>query len=113
VLRVAEWFEQWSNGVSSSPPQFPIPDSFKALDAGARDVTLNHLRIKYDRIIAIVTREQAKIERAPRGDGNGRPRNVYMTHEGHIAALQNSYEGPGEERDDGPRHDNVRPLFRR
>jgi hypothetical protein len=82
-----------------------FPDPFPGADAGTREVSLDYIRTKYERILAIVNREQAKIHREPRSEGFTK-RRPHLTHEGHIAALFNSYDGPGVEREEGPRHDN-------
>jgi hypothetical protein len=104
VLRAHEWFSTWSDGISSSPPRFSDP--FAQSDAGSREVLLSSMQNKYDRIVSIVNREQAKLVREPRSSEILKNRRPHLTHEGHVAALFNSYEGPGAERQEGPRHDN-------
>jgi hypothetical protein len=78
------------------------------MDIGSREGLILHIRAKYERISAIVNREQAKIHREPHNNEAVRNRRARfnMTHEGHIAALLNSYDGPGTDRTEGPRHDN-------
>lgn len=57
--------------------------------------------------MSIVDREQTKLNRSLQG---GLRVNSLVTNagsnEGIIAALQTNYDGPGEDRQDGPRHDN-------
>jgi hypothetical protein len=104
VVQVHAWFITWSDAISTSPPTFPNP--FAQTDAGSREVLLSAMRIKYDRILSIVNREQAKMYHEPKSGVILKNRRPHLTHEGHVAALFNSYEGPGAERQEGARHDN-------
>jgi hypothetical protein len=105
VKHLDNWATTWIEGVSSTPPGFDDP--FKNAAPAARDHIITHLRSKIDRLVSIVDREQTKLDRSLQG---GRQVTSFVTNtgsnEGIIAALQTTYDGPGEDRRDGPRHDN-------
>ena len=102
VLAVREWLDRWIEGVSSPTPTFRDPITSSA--ASSRDIIIRHLTSRADQIVAIVNREQGK--RRARQPGEDGAKSVPVTEEGDLAALYNSYEGPGDLRIDGPRHDN-------
>ncbi|KAJ6499128.1 hypothetical protein C8R45DRAFT_981206 [Mycena sanguinolenta] len=103
IRNLQTWTGTWIEGVSKSPPTFDDP--FRQAGSATRDQITNHLRAKVQRLVAIVDREQNKIDRA-----NQRKPSVLAladrTHEGIVAALSITYEGPGELRPLGVRHDN-------
>lgn len=103
VTNLRIWFDQWSTGISSSPPTFDNP--FQGIPAPVRDLLVNTLGDKVNRLESIVNRELGKEARSssrknalsvPNGASNG----------GLIAALRGTYDPPGELRLDGRRHDN-------
>ncbi|KAF7376292.1 hypothetical protein MSAN_00044600 [Mycena sanguinolenta] len=98
------WTETWIEGVSSSPPTFDDP--FKQAGSATRDQITGHLRAKVHRLVAIVDREQNKIDRANQQRKPSVRTLADRTHEGIVAALSITYEGPGELRPLGARHDN-------
>ncbi|EIN11698.1 P-loop containing nucleoside triphosphate hydrolase protein [Punctularia strigosozonata HHB-11173 SS5] len=105
IMHVQEWTETWIQGISTAPPVFEDP--FKDMPAEGREHVLRHLKGRVDRIALIGERERTRLEKA------ARPRNALTftrgaggSSEGIIAALQANYQGPGQERAEGPRHDN-------
>lgn len=95
--------DAWIQGISSNPPVFDDP--FKSTTQAARDHIISHLTSKVERLINIVDREENKIKRStrePRASGVAGS----GPNEGIVAALEMTYQGPGELRPDGPRHDN-------
>jgi hypothetical protein len=105
VRHLGDWVTAWIEGVFVIPPTFDDP--FKNATGAARDHIVVHLRSKVDRLVSIVDREQTKLDRSLQAV---RPNTSFITHtgsnEGIIAALETTYDGPGEDRRDGPRHDN-------
>ena len=104
VRNLQQWTDTWISGISSSPPSFEDP--FKAVNSVARDHITGYLKTKVDRLFQIVTREQAKLDRA-----QGRVHDTLSVRasnmdEGIIAALHITYDGPGELSSRGSRHDN-------
>jgi hypothetical protein len=95
--------DAWIKGISSDPPLFDDP--FKSTNQAAREHIIAHLISKVNPLISIVDREENKIKRSAR---EPRPSGVATSgpSEGIVAALQMTYQGPGELRSDGPRHDN-------
>jgi hypothetical protein len=82
-------------------------DVFKVpLNIATREHIINHLHGKVNRLQAIVDREQHKINRSASHNQPVVPLRTDTANDGIIAALLNSYEGPGEYRSRGPRHDN-------
>ncbi|KAJ7497553.1 hypothetical protein FB451DRAFT_1211927 [Mycena latifolia] len=104
VRNLQTWTQTWIEGISMSPPTFDDP--FKKANSTTRDQIIGHLRAKVDRLVAIVDREQSRIDRSNQqqiAPSFGLSDN---SHEGVIAALNITYEGPGSFRPLGPRHDN-------
>ena len=105
VRNLHGWVQTWIEGISATPPAFDDP--FKTTTIAARDHITSHLTSKVDRLMAIVDREQTKIDRSLQHDGSAMTLSPHMrSNEGIIAALHTSYDGPGADRRDGPRHDN-------
>jgi hypothetical protein len=106
VRNLHDWVQTWIEGISSSSPAFDDP--FKNATTAARDHITSHLKSKVDRLLAIVDREQTKMDRSLQRHHS--VANTFATHErsneGILSALHTSYDGPGEDRRDGPRHDN-------
>ncbi|KZT10660.1 P-loop containing nucleoside triphosphate hydrolase protein [Laetiporus sulphureus 93-53] len=104
VLNLRKWTDAWISGISSTPPAFN--DVFATTTPQAREHIIQHLNNQVNRLVAIVDRKHNETQRAQK-----RVREVPVnlqpgTDEAILAALENSYEGPGELRPNGPRHDN-------
>ena len=106
VLALREWMDKWITGITSTPPT--LDDPLSAMSSSARDHIIQHLKGQVDRLVCIVERKNGEMERIER-----RMRDLALAttpsraaSEGLIAALENAYEGPGELRREGPRHDN-------
>ncbi|KAG6920270.1 hypothetical protein DXG01_005039 [Tephrocybe rancida] len=106
VRSLQGWLDSWITGISSSPPCFDDP--FKDTTQAARDHIIGFLKNKVERLVHIVDREQAKIDRASR-----RAKSMAYVKiganldEGIISALRLTYDGPGDNSRVGvPRHDN-------
>lgn len=101
IHRLQQWSETWIDDVSAPHPKFEDP--FQSAPAGAREHILNHLRKKIDRLSSIAEREQGKIDRI-----QTKRHITSSTHsnDGIIAALALTFEGPGDLRSRGKRHDN-------
>lgn len=103
VTNLRIWFDQWSFGISLSPPTFDNP--FQGIATPVRDLLINTLREKVNRLESIVNRELRKETRS------SACKNVLSvqngpSNEGLVAALHSSYDPPGNLRLEGPRHDN-------
>ncbi|KAF8210466.1 P-loop containing nucleoside triphosphate hydrolase protein [Mycena galopus ATCC 62051] len=104
VRSLQKWCETWIAGVSTSPATFEDP--FAEAGCTTRDQITSHLRAKVHRLVAIVDREQSKIDRANQPHLTSGLTLADRTHEGVVAALNITYEGPGALRPLGARHDN-------
>ncbi|KAG6850946.1 hypothetical protein H0H93_005815 [Arthromyces matolae] len=106
VRKLDAWLDLWIAGISASPPDFDDP--FKqAIDTARAHIT-SYLKSKVERLMRIVDREQAKIERV-----TARTKSIshvpVATHldESTLSALRILYDGPAEHSSLGvPRHDN-------
>ncbi|TFY62891.1 hypothetical protein EVJ58_g3578 [Rhodofomes roseus] len=106
VLSLRQWTSSWAAGVSSAPPTFDDP--LTTASSQARDHIVQHLSGQVDRLVAIVERKTGEVERIQQrmqqlSLAAGSPGTV---SEGVLAALENAYEGPGNFRPEGRRHDN-------
>lgn len=101
VQASSRWLNIWIDDVTSSAPSFADPLTTVPLET--RKQICQHLRTKFDQLTAIVDREHSKGQRATFGHATI-PQTV--SNPGTIAALHNSYVGPGALRLEGPRHDN-------
>ncbi|RPD78077.1 hypothetical protein L226DRAFT_610076 [Lentinus tigrinus ALCF2SS1-7] len=103
VKALQKWTEAWIDGISSTPVTFDDPIAIAPQQA--RHFVIERLRALVDRLVAIVDRKHRDNERAKQP-----PRTAISVtctnNEGILAALHNSYEGPGDLRPGGPRHDN-------
>ena len=103
VTNLRLWFDRWTTGIFSSPPTFDNP--FQGVEGPVRDLLVNALREKVNRLEAIVNRELGKQTRSnSRRNALGGPDGP--SNEGLVAALHSTYDPPGDLRLDGPRHDN-------
>ncbi|TFK44429.1 hypothetical protein BDQ12DRAFT_672980 [Crucibulum laeve] len=103
VRRLHEWMQIWEDGISSDNPVF---DSVFKDKAAAREHIVTHLKGKMGRLVSIVDREQAKLNRNLNQVDASIPANRELADEGTVAALRITYDGPGALRSQGPRHDN-------
>ncbi|KAJ7772619.1 hypothetical protein DFH07DRAFT_993348, partial [Mycena maculata] len=104
VRNLQTWTQTWIDGICMTPPAFDDP--FKRANATTRDQIMEHLRAKVRRLVSIVDREQAKVDRSNQQHIPASLALSDKSHEGIIAALNITYEGPGALRSRGPRHDN-------
>jgi hypothetical protein len=101
VLDLSQWIEIWASGITSSPPTFD--DVLSSSPVNTRDQIIQHLRLKVEQLVSIVSRERARVVQLPSA---GNAASNVDADEGILAALHNSYVGPGALRSEGPRHDN-------
>ncbi|KAJ7188061.1 hypothetical protein C8R46DRAFT_1053533 [Mycena filopes] len=102
VRNLKTWTETWIEGVAMSS----FDDPFKDSNSVTRHQITNHLRAKVDRLIAIVDREESRLDRVNERRVAASSTLLDRTHEGVVAALNITYDGPGQLRVHGPRHDN-------
>ncbi|KAG6900492.1 hypothetical protein C0993_009802 [Termitomyces sp. T159_Od127] len=106
VRHLQAWQNLWITGISASPPDFDDP--FKSTSQATRDHITGYLKAKVQRLVNIVDREQAKIDKVARQTRRIPNSSLGTNHgEGILSALHLSYDGPGENSRLGvPRHDN-------
>ncbi|KAJ3544380.1 hypothetical protein NM688_g5751 [Phlebia brevispora] len=100
VHDIKQWLDIWTAAISSKPPAFqdPLTSSSEQI----REQICKHLADKVDQLVNIVDRDHNKAQR-PKKQVQVQ---AGSSEEGMLAALHNSYVGPGETRQEGPRHDN-------
>ncbi|OJA18637.1 hypothetical protein AZE42_01786, partial [Rhizopogon vesiculosus] len=101
VMSLQKWFGEWKTGISANPPSFD--SGMKTLQPNVRDLLVQTLSEKINKLVSIVEREQGKEQRS---DSQKQRATHAVSNEGLLAALESSYEGPGALRELGPRHDN-------
>ncbi|OAX35178.1 hypothetical protein K503DRAFT_858768 [Rhizopogon vinicolor AM-OR11-026] len=101
VMNLQKWFGEWKTGISANPPSFD--SALKTLQPSVRDLLVQTLSEKINKLVSIVEREQGKEQRS---DSQKQRATHAVSNEGLLAALESSYEGPGALRELGPRHDN-------
>ncbi|CUA71425.1 NFX1-type zinc finger-containing protein 1 [Mus musculus] [Rhizoctonia solani] len=102
VEQIADWFEEWVTALESNPP---FSDECATYDRDKRQLIVNNIRADKERVLRIVQRERVLLV-----NREERPTRQGATTEGLIATLQRNcdYDGPGERRERGARHDNDR-----
>ncbi|KNZ77104.1 NFX1-type zinc finger-containing protein 1 [Termitomyces sp. J132] len=106
VRRLKSWQDDWTTGISLSPPDFDDP--FKDTSQVARDHITGYLKNQVERLVNIVDREQAKLKKVARQTRSVLHSCLCSNHDkGILSALNIIYDGPGENSRLGvPRHDN-------
>jgi hypothetical protein len=102
VRKLDQWFDTWYTGVTATPPLFD--NSLKDLQPAIRDLVIGTIKEKLKRLVSIVDREEGKVISSDQKERQSTRKAT--SQEGVIAALYTSFEGPGNYRTEGPRHDN-------
>jgi hypothetical protein len=103
VVKLNQWFDTWYTAATATPPSFDNP--LRNLQPTVRDLVVGTIKEKITRLVSIVEREQGKLINSDQKERKSSSRKG-ASQEGLIAALHTSYEGPGNCRAEGPRHDN-------
>ncbi|KAF8730672.1 P-loop containing nucleoside triphosphate hydrolase protein, partial [Rhizoctonia solani] len=98
--QMGRWFDEWVTALRFGSS---FSDECNTYDEDKRQLVINNIRADKERVLRIVQRE--KVVLVTREE---RPSRQGATTEGLIATLQRNcdYDGPGERREKGPRHDN-------
>jgi hypothetical protein len=97
-------FRDWHSAIATRPEAFG--NSLNNLQPAAQELVLRSIRERFDKISAILEREEGKfVDRKEKKDlrtlfSSGDPQAAL------VAALHATYEGPGHIREKGRRHDN-------
>jgi hypothetical protein len=100
VERMANWFDEWVIALRSNPP---FDDECVGYDEDKKELVITNIQRDKDRAMRMVQRGQTRVVHQ-----EVRPRRQTAITDGLIAHLQRNcdYDGPGELREKGPRHDN-------
>ncbi|KAG8720713.1 hypothetical protein FRC09_009099 [Ceratobasidium sp. 395] len=100
VEQIARWFEEWATALKST---LRFNDECTTYDEDKMQLVISNIRADKERVLRIVQRERVLLVHHEE-----RPTRQRVTIEGLIASLQRNcdYDGPGERREKGPRHDN-------
>ncbi|KAG8704206.1 hypothetical protein FRC08_002369, partial [Ceratobasidium sp. 394] len=103
VKQLAGWFYEWEASFESAAP---FDDPCKELEPRVRRFTHSELRKKVESLLNVVDRARAVV--VHRSDTQAeRIQNIAnYQNEAILARLQREYQGPGDQRQAGPRHDN-------
>ncbi|KAL5531131.1 hypothetical protein ACEPAG_4007 [Sanghuangporus baumii] len=106
VLKFGSWVEDWVNDIASETPTFQ--DTLTSPEQQhARNLVSGHIQGRMQRVVSIIEREQAGIDRSvARRTARDAVSAAQADTTNLLRTLQTYYEGPGEERSEGPRHDN-------
>ncbi|THH09391.1 hypothetical protein EW145_g2049 [Phellinidium pouzarii] len=103
ILKVGNWVTAWADDICSPNPTF----SDVLTTANSRAFVTNYLKERAQRIVNIVEREQANLDRTAARRFSSMASVASQKDIGHLLnVLAGQYEGPGEVRKDGPRHSN-------
>ncbi|KAG8703433.1 hypothetical protein FRC09_004163 [Ceratobasidium sp. 395] len=105
IKQLAEWFYGWEDSFESMTP---FNDSFKNLDPRGRRFVLSDLRKKVESLLNIVDRARAVVvHQSLVNIQSERLQDIAAyRHEAVLARLHREYQGPGDQCQAGPRHDN-------
>ena len=100
VTNLNRWFQEWHAGIQANPPLFDNP--FNNIPPTVREHTVDSIRERIKRLINIVQRSEPKLIKSESDLKHKRRADA----ERFAPALNLTYEGPGELRSNGRRHDN-------
>ncbi|KAF8598648.1 hypothetical protein BDV93DRAFT_593819 [Ceratobasidium sp. AG-I] len=105
VTQAAGWFDEWAAAVNTTPP---FNDECSTYDRDVQDSIISSIRRDKDRVLHLVRRGEVRV-----AELSSSLKVQLYGDEGLIAHLQRelNYQGPGELREMGPRHDNDRKDF--
>ena len=101
VNNLNRWFQDWQAGVEATPPSFDHP--FKNISPTVREHVINSITERIERLVNIVQRDESKLIKS---DLKQQRKAAADVAHRFGPALHATYEGPGDLRPNGPRHDN-------
>lgn len=106
VQKLNQWVMEWADGICGTNPTFSdlltTPEQ-----QHAREFVTNHIKDRVRRVMSIVEREQSGMDRSDAQRSSRNAAAALQEDSKHLLeTLKSFYEGPGEERREGPRHDN-------
>jgi hypothetical protein len=101
VYNLNRWFQDWHAGVEATPPLFDNP--FNNITPAVREHIIETIRDRIKRLVNIVKRDEPKLIES---DLKQKSRATVDVANRFGPALHTTYEGPGDLRPNGPRHDN-------
>ena len=99
VTNLNRWFQEWLAGVEATPPLFDNP--FNKIAPPVRKHIIDSIRERIKRLVNIVQRDEPKLIKS-----DSKQKSKADAIDRFAPALHATYEGPGELRPNGPRHDN-------
>ncbi|KAG9127475.1 hypothetical protein FRC07_013284 [Ceratobasidium sp. 392] len=103
IKQLAEWFYEWEASFESAAP---FDDPLKDTDSRARRFIISELRKKVESLVNIVDRSRAVVVHQVATHGKRLQDTTNYRHEAILARLHREYQGPGDQRQGGSRHDN-------
>ena len=99
VTNFNRWFQEWHAGVEATPPLFDNP--FNNIAPTVREHIIDSIRERIKRLVNIVQRGEPKLAKS-----DSKQKRKADVADRFAPALHATYEGPGDLRPNGPRHDN-------
>lgn len=100
VTNLNRWFQEWHAGVEATPPLFDNPCD--NMTPTVREHIIDSIRERIKRLVNIVQRGEPKLIKSDLKE----KRKAADAADRFAPALHLIYEGPGDLRPNGPRHDN-------
>ena len=104
VKCLSQKFWDWHSAIVARPEAFGDP--FKGLQPSVRGFLLRSIKEKVDRLTSILDREEGKLLDSKEKKDRNTSSSAAYPQDALIDALHTTYEGPGQLREKGPRHDN-------
>ena len=101
VNNLNQWFQNWHAGVEATPPSFNNP--FNDISPTVREHIIDSIRERIKRLVNIVQRDEPKLIKS---DMKQQRKAAADVTDRFGPALYATYEGPGDLRPNGRRHDN-------
>lgn len=109
VEQLGKWFCEWENALESAAS---FDDPCQKLAPSMRRFKLRELQNKIELLLAMLNQTRILVTRQPAVQ-LGVPRTVEAFRlEAVLARLRREYQGPGDLREEGPRHDNDKVAIR-
>ncbi|KAG8922700.1 hypothetical protein FRC01_013709, partial [Tulasnella sp. 417] len=104
IKKLGGWFKIWSEDIESANPTFN--EQLATADIRNREFAVKQLRRSLETLEDVVNRAERATKRLVERPRELHSRNTEEAQLASLISLSLSYEGPGELREDGPRHDN-------
>ncbi|QRV86468.1 Zinc finger, NF-X1-type [Ceratobasidium sp. AG-Ba] len=103
IEQLAKWFYEWESAIESSAP---FDDPCQELTPPTRRFRVSELRKKVEPLLNVINRTRVVVHQPSDPQQEVQQNIAIYRHEATLARLQREFQGPGNLRTEGPRHDN-------